>query len=275
MYPGSESESITYQRIRSSRRRECRLVFPGFEAGVSGGAVLVKGKVILAVDDEPKILEMVRSYLINEGFKVLTAASGPEAIEIVDREHPDLIVLDLMMPGMTGFDVFHEVKRRGSTPVIMLTAKADEVDKLVGLEMGADDYLTKPFSLRELAARIRAVLRRTHPEAGNGQDVLTFGDLSIDLVKYEVRVGGELITLTPTEYKLLTTMARNPNRVFTRLQLLDAALGTAYEGYERSIDTHISNLRRKLERDASGSKYIVTVFGLGYRFNASGERDRP
>lgn len=247
----------------------------GQRARTSGGAIPVKGKLILAVDDEPKILEMIRPYLINEGFKVMTADSGPEALTAVDRERPDLIVLDLMMPGMTGYEVFHEIKRRGPIPIIMLTAKADEVDKLVGLEMGADDYLTKPFSLRELAARIRAVLRRAQPEAGNGHDILAFGDLSIDMVKYEVRLSGELLTLTPTEYKILTTMARSPNRVFTRLQLLDAALGVAYEGYERSIDTHVSNLRRKLERDASGPKYIVTVFGLGYRFNPTGERERP
>lgn len=222
---------------------------------------------ILMVDDEPKLVNIVRDYLVSEGFEVLTAGSGEAGLEILEKEGLDLVVLDLMMPGMSGYEVFRVIRQKWDIPVIMLTARSEEVDKLLGLEMGADDYITKPFSLRELTARIRAVLRRgsRNETKEDSEDILQLGKVTVDLGRRQVLVSGETIAVTPTEFKILQVLMSRPGRVFSRLQLLDAALGAAYEGYERSIDTHISNLRKKIEIDPADPQYIQTVYGMGYK----------
>jgi len=179
---------------------------------------------------------------------------------------PDLVLLDWMLPGMSGLEICRQVRQKSNIPIIMLTARTEEVDKLLGLELGADDYVTKPFSLRELTARIRVVLRRTEPDDENKTETIKVGGLEINLNRHEVWSEGKSISLTPTEFKILTLLLSNPGRVYSRLQLLDAALGFAYEGYERSIDTHVSNLRKKIEPDPVNPRYILTVYGTGYRF---------
>lgn len=229
-------------------------------------------KTILVVDDEVKIRDMVRPFLLNEGYNVVEAGNGYEVLEKLKTNNIDLIILDLMMPGMDGFQTLREL--RGSykkMPVIMLTAKTDEIDKLLGLEMGADDYITKPFSLRELVARIKAVLRRTSSDdiegsMGYDQTALIRGDIKINQAEYEVVVKDQKVNLTPTEFKILLALAKKPGRVFSRLQLMNIAMGEAYINYERSIDTHVSNLRRKIEEDPTDPTYIITVYGIGYRF---------
>ena len=221
---------------------------------------------ILVVDDEEKLREMVRNYLTNDGFIVIEAADGAEAIELHQKERPDLVVLDWMMPGVNGLDVCKSIRQLGNTPVIMLTAKTEEVDKLLGLELGADDYITKPFSLRELVARIKAVLRRTLAGIPARDEIIKIKEMEVDMEGREVRVKNKKIDLTPTEFKILNVLAGSPGRVYSRLQLLDAAFGFAYEGYERSIDTHVSNLRKKIEPDPANPEYILTVYGAGYRF---------
>jgi len=227
-------------------------------------------KRILAVDDEEKILDMLKSFLEREGYEVILAADGNAAWDLINSEKPDLVVLDWMLPGVSGLEVCRRIRElKLEVPVIMLTARAEEVDKLLGLELGADDYITKPFSLRELAARIKAVLRRSEMGAARAkepEEVIVCGELEINLARHEVRVGGRPVVLTPTEFKILHTLSQNPGRVYSRLQLLDAVFGMAYEGYERSIDTHISNLRKKIEPDPSQPRYILTVYGTGYRF---------
>lgn len=220
---------------------------------------------ILVVDDEPKITQVLQQYLEQEGFRVRTAENGPEALAAVAAGGVDLVVLDLMLPGMDGFEVCRTIRAQTALPIIMLTAKAEEADKLVGLELGADDYVTKPFSVRELTARIRAVLRRIRVDESE-ESVARYGDLEIDYAGHEVRCGGEPVALTATEFKILTALAERPGRVLSRLQLLTASLGEAYAGYERSIDTHVSNLRRKIEPDPANPRYVLTVFGLGYKF---------
>lgn len=226
------------------------------------------GELILLVDDEERIIGMLRQYLESEGFRTLSASDGNSALELVRTHQPDLVVLDIMMPGRDGWSVCREIRSMGTTPVIMLTARAEETDKLLGLELGADDYLTKPFSVRELAARIRTVLRRTktHGDVDDNPDRATFGPLEIDSGSSEVIVEGRPVALTATEFKLLTALARRPGRVFSRTQLMEVALGGYYEGYERSIDTHISNLRKKIELDPAAPRFILTVHGLGYKF---------
>jgi two-component system OmpR family response regulator len=221
---------------------------------------------ILVVDDEEKLREMVRNYLTNEGFIVIEAADGAKAVELHQKERPVLVVLDWMMPGTNGLDVCKSFRQLGNTPVIMLTAKTEEVDKLLGLELGADDYMTKPFSLRELVARIKAVLRRTLAGGPARDEIIKIKEMEVDLDGREVKVKNKKIDLTPTEFKILSVLAGNPGRVYSRLQLLDAAFGYAYEGYERSIDTHVSNLRKKIEPDPANPEYILTVYGTGYRF---------
>ncbi|KKM10894.1 hypothetical protein SY88_11310 [Clostridiales bacterium PH28_bin88] len=212
---------------------------------------------------------MVATYLGNEGYKVTTAASGTEGLDLARRLQPDLIVLDVMLPGINGLDVCRQLRRESQVPIIMLTAKAEEVDKLLGLELGADDYITKPFSLRELAARIRVVLRRTGlNQESLLEEVINVGDLKVDFARREVTVAGREVELTPTEFALLAVLARHPGRAFSRMQLLDAALGETYAGYERSVDTHISNLRRKIEEDPANPAFILTVFGIGYKFRS-------
>lgn len=226
-------------------------------------------KKVLVVDDDPKIVELVKAYLEKEGFQVLTALDGETALRTAREGKPDLVVLDVMLPQVSGFEVCRILRSETKTPIIMLTARDDETDKVIGLELGADDYVTKPFSTRELVARVKAVLRRTGGETVL-EDKLVVGDLVIDFEGYEVKRDNETLELTPTEFRLLQTMARYPGRVFTRLQLLDAVQDYSFEGYERSIDAHIKNLRRKLEPDPKNPRYILTVFGVGYKFAGDG-----
>jgi DNA-binding response OmpR family regulator len=222
-------------------------------------------KKILIVDDEEKIRELINKYLVNEGFEVIEAADGYQALELAASENPDLIVLDWLLPGISGLEVCRQVRQKSAIPIIMLTAKTEEIDKLLGLELGADDYITKPFSLRELTARIRVVLRRVDPGVEVKTSSIKIDDLEINLDRHEVLSNGKNITLTPAEFKILGILFSSPGRVYSRLQLLDAAFGYAYEGYERSIDTHIRNLRKKIEPDPESPRYILTVYGTGYR----------
>ena len=222
-------------------------------------------KRILVVDDEPKIVRVLRGYLEAAGFQVTAAYDGTEALAAFRDEPPDLIVLDLMLPEVDGLDVARAVRRESDVPIIMLTARVDEADRLIGLELGADDYVTTPFSPREVVARVRAVLRRVGgPEPASR--VLSAGDVSLDLDKRQASVGGRPVELTPTEFDLLATLVENPGRVFSRLQLLDRIQGYAYDGYERTIDAHVKNLRQKVEEDPRHPDYILTVYGLGYKF---------
>jgi len=224
-------------------------------------------KTILVVDDEPRIAELARDYLEHAGFGVRIAATGEAALQSVRRDRPDLVVLDLGLPGIDGLDVTRSIRRDSSLPVIMLTARDDELDKLLGLELGADDYLTKPFSPRELVARVRAVLRRVDASADHAADeVIRAGDLTLDVPRMRADLAGRTIDLTPTEFTLLAALARQPGRIFTRSQLLDAVHGVAFESYERAIDTHIKNIRRKLEPDPRRPVHVLTVYGVGYRF---------
>jgi len=227
---------------------------------------MVTVATILVVDDEPRIVQLVRDYLEHGGFTVLVASDGQAALRTARTGRPDLIVLDLGLPGLDGLDVTRALRREGEIPIIMLTARTEETDKLVGLELGADDYLTKPFSPKELVARVRAVLRRAEG-LHSPSDVIRVGaDVELDLPRMEARFGGRRIDLTKTEFQLLSTMARQPGRVFTRAQLLDAVKGVAFESYERAIDAHIKNIRRKVEQNPRSPRYVLTVFGVGYRF---------
>ena len=218
---------------------------------------------ILIVDDEPKIVQLVRDYLENAGFGVLTARDGREALQRARTERPDLVVLDLGLPGLDGLDVTRTLRRDAGVPIIMLTARDDEADKLVGLELGADDYVTKPFSPRELVARVRAVLRR-HERDGD-QEVIRAGELTLDVPRMRVEVDGRAVALTATEFELLATLARQPGRIFTRSQLLDAIHGVAFESFERAIDAHVKNIRRKIEPDPRAPRHLLTVYGVGYK----------
>jgi len=226
----------------------------------------LSNKKILIVDDEPKIVDLVRAYLEKDGYKTLVAYDGKTALELARREKPALIVLDLMLPEVSGLDVCRQLRATSTVPIIMLTARDEESDKLIGLELGADDYVTKPFSPKELVARVRAVLRRTQAASTTTANRLSLGDITIDFEAREVTVGEVPVELTPTEFNLLGALMRNAGRTLTRLQLLDAAMGEAFEGYERTIDTHIKNLRRKIEKDPANPTYIQTVYGVGYRF---------
>lgn len=224
-------------------------------------------KKILVVDDESKIVTLVRDYLEKAGYGVQTAGDGKRALEMARNDKPDLVVLDLGLPGLDGLDVTRELRRSSDVPIIMLTARGEESDKLVGLELGADDYLTKPFSPKELVARVRAVFRRMESLHAVDPDVIHAADLTLDLPRMRVTATGrEIEELTPSEYQLLAAMAKQPGRVFTRSQLLDAIHGVAFESYERAIDAHIKNIRRKIEVDSSQPHYILTVYGVGYRF---------
>jgi DNA-binding response OmpR family regulator len=220
---------------------------------------------ILIIEDEPELVKVLRSYLEQAGFNVLTAQRGDTGLSTWENKRPDLVILDLNLPGLDGLDVAREIRRKSNTPIIMLTARVEEADQLVGLELGADDYITKPFSPRIVVARVRALLRRS--EAGISQpQVLRVADLEIDLGGHTVQRANQALELTPTEFNLLATLAEQPGRAFSRLQLLEASQGAAYEGYERTIDAHIKNLRAKLEPDPKKPRYIETVFGVGYRF---------
>ncbi|CUS03157.2 Alkaline phosphatase synthesis transcriptional regulatory protein SphR [Candidatus Promineifilum breve] len=226
-------------------------------------------KTILVVDDMESLRTMVKAYLTQEGFRVVTAANGREALFVARQERPDLIILDLMMPELSGYDFINAYAREGDAPIIVLTAKVEESDKVLGLELGADDYLTKPFSMRELTARIRAVLRRLDKNTGAAPAaVLRAGDLALDRSSRTVMVGATAADLTPSEFDLLATLLSSPGRVFSRLELLDKLQGDAYEGYERTIDVHIRNLRTKIEPDPRNPRYVVTVYGIGYRLAA-------
>jgi two-component system, OmpR family, alkaline phosphatase synthesis response regulator PhoP len=225
-------------------------------------------KTILVVDDEPAISQIARDYLERAGFRVISAGDGTSALRLARAERPALLVLDLMLPGMDGLDVTRALRQDVATrrmPIIMLTARVEETDRLVGLELGADDYITKPFSPRELVARVRAVLRRSEGEAVAG-GVVHIGELSIDFERRSVRRAGEPVELTGTEFALLAVLAREPGRPFTRTQLLELVYDVSYSGFDRTVDAHIKNLRRKLQAGAQGVQYIVTVYGVGYKF---------
>ncbi len=222
-------------------------------------------KSVLVVEDEIKIARLVRDYLEQAGFAVLEAADGPAALTMARRDTPDAIVLDLGLPGMDGLDVTRRLRATSSVPIIILTARSDETDRVVGLELGADDYVVKPFSPKELVARIRAVLRRADATLGGGE-VIRAGEVTIDLPKMRVTVGDEVVDLTATEFDLLATLARHPGRIYSRAQLLDAVHGVAFESYERSVDAHVKNIRRKIEPNPRKPRYVLTVYGVGYKF---------
>ncbi len=226
-------------------------------------------KTVLIVDDEERLVRLVQAYLEQEGFHVLTAGDGQEALAVARREKPDLIVLDLMMPVMDGYEFLRRHRQEAPTPVVLLTARVEETDKVLGLELGADDYVTKPFSPRELLARVRAVLRRAGMTAPTAQ-VLRAQDIVLDRAAHRVTVGERGVSLTPTEFDLLATFLSAPGRAFTRLELLDRVLGTSFDGYERTVDAHVKNLRAKIEPDAAHPAYIETVYGVGYRFAEEG-----
>lgn len=222
-------------------------------------------KTIMVVDDEKRLTSVVEAYLTQEGYHVLTASNGHEALARARQEKPDLIILDIMMPEMDGYEFMRLHRKESETPIILLTAKVAEDEKVIGLELGADDYVTKPFRPRELIARVRAVLRRTgqvEPKA----KVLRISDITLNRDSHTVRVGDEFVDLTPSEFDLLATLMSAPGRAFSRLDLLDRLQGVAYEGYERTIDVHIKNLRSKIEVDSRSPRYIETVYGVGYRF---------
>jgi DNA-binding response OmpR family regulator len=225
-------------------------------------------KKILVVDDEVKIVEVVKSYLENRGYPVDVAYSGKDALDKFEKVNPCLIILDLMLPDIPGEEICQMIRRRSRVPIIMLTAKVDEKDILRGLNIGADDYVTKPFSLRQLVARVEAVLRRVSDDPVPLSSIISFnnGDLVIDTLKYEVKKNGNTVNLTPSEYKLLMTMIKYPDKTFTREELISMAFGDDFDGYDRTIDAHIKNIRQKIESDLKNPKYILTVHGIGYRF---------
>ena len=220
---------------------------------------------ILIVDDEPKIVRLAKDYLERSGFRTLPASDGITALAAARQERPDLVVLDLNLPGMDGLDVCRALRRESSVPVIMLTARAEETDRLIGLELGADDYIVKPFSPRELVARVRAVLRRTQGEVQTA-GVIRAGDLEIDLNGNRVTLRGEALRVTRIEFNLLAILAQHPGQTFSRAQLIDRLHGAAEGGFDRSIDAHVKNLRRKIEDDPAAPRYLLTVYGIGYQF---------
>lgn len=224
-------------------------------------------KKILLVDDEPEILDICRDYLKASGYDVVTAKDGAQGLSAARREKPDLVVMDLMMPEMDGLELCRAIRRDSNVPIIMLTARVEETDKLVGLELGADDYMTKPFSPRELVARVKVVLRRVSGDSA--AEVIRVANVSLDRTHYEVQIGKRIVPLTPTEFEIMATLMSQPGRIFSRTQLLNAAHGVAFESYERAIDSHIRNLRRKLEPD----ELIVTAHGVGYKFQAAPGRN--
>ena len=224
-------------------------------------------KTILVVDDEPKITQLVRDYLERAGFRVLVAFDGKKALSLAKTEKPDMVILDLGLPHLDGLDFTREFRKASNAPIIMLTARAEESDKLIGLELGADDYMTKPFSPKELVARVRVVFRRIENALSANAEIIRVADLTLDAPRMRLTAETrEIEELTPTEFELLATLARQPGRVFTRAQLLDAIHGVAFESYERAIDAHIKNIRRKIEVKTGEPQYILTVYGVGYKF---------
>jgi DNA-binding response OmpR family regulator len=228
-------------------------------------------KKILVVDEEPQIVKVLRAYLEKAGFQVISAADGNAALLIFHQNSPDFVILDLHLPGMDGLDVCRAIRRESNVPILMLTARVEEADRLIGLELGADDYVTKPFSPREVVARVRTIFRRTTAEPVK-PEVIQAGDLLIDLSGHAVSRAGQTIDLTPTEFEILVALARQPKRVLSRMQIMEQALGESFVGYERTIDAHIKNLRNKLEPNPKKPAYIHTVFGVGYKFEA---RENP
>jgi DNA-binding response OmpR family regulator len=226
---------------------------------------MMTAKRVLVVDDDVKTVELVKLYLNRDGYKILTAYDGVEALRLARESHPDLIVLDLMLPGMDGLEVCRTIREESDVPIIMLTARTTDQDKLTGLSLGADDYVTKPFSPRELAARVRAVLRRIPGE--RGPDEIKHGELTVDFVRHEAYLAAKPLNLTTVEFKLLGVLAREPGRVFSRAQLIEKALGYGFDGFDRTIDVHILNLRRKLEPDPKHPRYLKTVYGAGYKLS--------
>lgn len=220
---------------------------------------------ILVIEDEPELVKVLRSYLEQSGFMVISSGRGDTGLSLYTQKQPDLVILDLNLPGMDGLDVAREIRRKANTPIIMLTARVEETDQLIGLELGADDYIPKPFSPRVVVARVRALLRRSETAVAKNK-VIRVADLEIDLDGHTVTKNGISVDLTPTEFSLLAALAAYPGRAYSRLQLLEASQGNAYEGYERTIDAHIKNLRAKIEVDPRNPVYIETVFGVGYRF---------
>jgi DNA-binding response OmpR family regulator len=233
------------------------------------GNIRIMAKTVLVVDDNERLRTLVKSYLTQEGYRVVTAADGREALFVARQEKPDLVILDIMMPKMDGYEFIRAHRKEKETPIIMLTAKLEESDTVLGLELGADDYISKPFSMRILAARVRAVLRRTGQNAPE-PEILRAADITLDRGGRSVKVGDRFVDLTPTEFDLLATFMAAPGRVFTRLDLIDLVQGIAYEGYERTIDTHIANLRAKIESNPRSPRYVETIYGVGYRFTTSG-----
>ncbi len=221
------------------------------------------GKKVLVVDDDVKTVELVKLYLNRDGYRVLTAYNGTDALLSARENHPDLIVLDLMLPGMNGLDICRTLRAESDVPIIMLTALTTDDDRLTGLDLGADDYMTKPFSPRELAARVRAVLRRLPGE--RGPEKIEHGALTVDFLKHEAFVKGKPLNLTPIEFKILGALVKEPGRVFSRAQIIETALGHDFDSFDRTIDVHILKLRRKLEPDPHHPKYIKTIYGAGYK----------
>jgi DNA-binding response OmpR family regulator len=228
----------------------------------------VAGKRVLVVDDDVKTVELVKLYLKRDGYRVLTAYDGVDALRLARENHPDLIVLDLMLPGIDGLEICQTLRAESDVPIIMLTAKTTDQDKLVGLDLGADDYVTKPFSPRELAARVRAVLRRLPGERSPAE--IKHGELTVNSLKHKASLTGKPLNLTPVEFKLLVVLIKEPGRVFSRAELIEKALGYDFDGFDRTIDVHILNLRRKLEPDPSHPRYIKTVYGAGYKLSEVG-----
>ena len=225
---------------------------------------------ILVVDDEPQIIKVLKGYLEKAGFQVVTAGDGQMALLLFQREKPDFVILDLNLPGMDGLEICTAIRRESNVPILMLTARVEEADRIIGLELGADDYVIKPFSPREVVTRVRTILRRVEAQPSTGE-VIQVGDLIIDLEKHEVHMAGKTVELTPTEFDILVALARHPRRVFSRYQIMEQAQGNAFEGYERTIDAHIKNIRLKLEPDPKKPAYIRTVFGLGYKLETGDE----
>jgi len=229
--------------------------------------MILMPKKVFVVDDEPQIAKVLRVYLEKAGFQVITASDGPTALSTFQREKPDFMILDLNLPGMDGLEICKAVRHDSNIPILMLTARVEEADKLIGLELGADDYVVKPFSPREVVARVKTIFRRIATEPSKSK-IIQVGQLMIDQEQHTINLAGQAIDLTPTEFEILVTLARQPKRVFSRLQIMEQAQGDAFEGYERTIDAHIKNIRNKLEPNPKRPIYIQTVFGLGYKFEA-------
>ena len=233
----------------------------------------MSGKKVLVVDDDIKTVELVKLYLKRDGYRVITAYEGKEALHLARETHPDLIVLDLMLPGIDGLEICRTLRKESDVPIIMLTAMTTDEDRLTGLDLGADDYVTKPFSPRELAARVRAVLRRIPGE--RGPEKISHGDLTVDFLKHEAYINGQTLNLTPIEFKLLGALVKEPGRVFSRAQIIEKALGYDFDGFDRTIDVHILKLRRKLEPDPGHPRYIKTVYGAGYKLMEANGDTQP